>query len=348
MKVEFAATHLRCPVCHRDRSLRLDVAAASPLEVREGVLVCRACGAEHAVHGGIAHLLVDPPDHVVREAAGLARFADFMASTGWDRERILALPDYQHGYWYVQAMSMQQLLDTIGFRPGEVLLDVGSNTCWASNRFAQRELTVAALDISTAELQGLSTADYFIEAGASYFERVLGSMNDMPIASGSLDYVYCCEVLHHNDAEGLRRAMEEAFRVLKPGGRVLVVNETLKTLRDRHGVHVETVAHWDGYEHAHWAARYRWEAIRAGFRTRILEPRYHPFFGDGPPQADLRPPRRAFVRRLRFELRSRRLTRRAYLAWLHHVSGGVAFGMIATKPARRGVIAKAARALAGS
>jgi hypothetical protein len=48
---------------------------------------------------------------------------------------------------------------------------------------------------------------------------------------------------------------------------------------------------------------------------------------------------------LRFELRSRRLTRRAYLAWLHHVSGGVAFGMIATKPARRGVISAAARAL---
>jgi SAM-dependent methyltransferase/uncharacterized protein YbaR (Trm112 family) len=344
MKVEFAAAHLRCPVCHRDRSLRLDATAESPLEVREGVLVCQACGAAHAVHDGIAHLLVDPPDHVVREAAGLARFAGFMAQTGWDRDRILALPEYPDGYWYVQAMSMQQLLDVVDFRPGQTLLDVGSNTCWASNRFAQRGLVVAALDISTAELQGLSTADYFIEAGVSYFERVLGSMNDMPIASGSLDYVFCCEVLHHNDAGGLRRTMEEAFRVLKPGGRLLVANETLKTLRDPHGVHVDTVAHWEGYEHAHWAARYRWEAIRAGFRTRILEPRYHPFFGAGPPPTDLRPPKRAFARRWRFEMHSRRLSRRAYLAWLQHVSGGIAFGMIATKPARRGVIPAAARA----
>ena len=170
-------------------------------------------------------------------------------------------------------------------------------------------------------------------------------MNDMPIASGSLDYVYCCEVLHHNDTEGLRRTMDEAFRVLKPGGRLLVVNETLKTLRDPHGVHVESVAHWEGYEHAHWAARYRWEAMRAGFRTRLLEPRYHPFFGDGPPGKSLRPPRRRLGDLLRYGMRSRPLSRRVYLAWLLQVSGGVAFGMIATKPARRGVLSTAARRL---
>ena len=65
-------------------------------------------------------------------------------------------------------------------------------------------------------MQGLYTADYFIEDGTSYFERVLGSMNDMPIASNSLDYVYCCEVLHHNDSDGLRRTFEEASGCSSP------------------------------------------------------------------------------------------------------------------------------------
>ncbi len=343
MKATFAPVTLRCPVCRHDRTLALTASLSDEREVREGVLICSTCDSEFPVHRGVAHLLHDAPAHVVREAAGLERFAEFMRNTGWDRERIRQLPHIQDGYWFVQTVAMRQLLETVDFRPGELLLDVGSNTCWAANRFAVEGLCVTALDISTAELQGLYTADYFIEDGTSHFERVLGSMNDMPIASDSLDYVYCCEVLHHNDAEGLRRTMDEAFRVLKPGGRLLVVNETLKTLRDPHGVHVESVAHWDGYEHAHWAARYRWEAVRAGFRTKVLEPRYHAFFGDGPPDKSLRPPRRSLGRILRYGLRSRRLSRRAYLVWLLHLSGGVAFGMIGTKPARPGIVSNVAQ-----
>ena len=159
-------------------------------------------------------------------------------------------------------------------------MDVGSNTCWAANHFAERGLRAIALDIATAELQGLYTADCFIEDGHVFFERVLGSMDAIPLASSSVDYVYCCEVLHHNDAAGLRRTFAEIFRVLRPGGRLLMVNETLKTLRDPHGVHLEGVEQYEGYEHAHWALRYRWEATRAGFFTEVTEPHYRAFFGD--------------------------------------------------------------------
>ena len=113
-------------------------------------------------------------------------------------------------------------------------------------------------------------------------------MNDMPLASDSLDYVYACEVLHHNDADGLRRTFEEAYRVLKPGGRMLVVNETLKTLHDPVGVHAEAVAQFEGYEHAHWAAQYRWGAVRAGFSTALLEPTYHWFYRVPPLRRTLR------------------------------------------------------------
>ena len=218
MRTDFAATTLRCPVCRRDRTLHLQAQETDEREVREGTLTCSACGAQQPVHRGVAHLLVDAPGHVDREAAGLERFADLMRADGWDRDRVRQLPNLDDGYWYVQGASINQLANTVPFAPGQSLLDVGSNTCWASNFFAVRGLNVVALDIATAELQGLYTSDYFIEDGTSYFERVLGSMYDMPIASASLDYVYCCEVLHHNDSESLRRTFQECFRVLKPGG----------------------------------------------------------------------------------------------------------------------------------
>ena len=332
MREQFPPERLRCPVCRRDRTLRLVARECDEREVREGVLTCVACGVELPVHRGVGDLLRDPPEHVVKEAAGLERFAELMRADGWDRHKIRRLPDIDDGYWYVQGASIRQLAQTVAFQPGESLLDVGSNTCWASNFFAVRGLDVIALDIATAELQGLHTADYFIDDGTSYFERVLGSMYDMPLASESLDYVYCCEVLHHNDIGSLRRTYEECFRVLRPGGKLLVVNETLKTKRDPVGVHPEAVAQFDGYEHAHWAWQYRGEAIRAGFKTRLIEPSYHWFFRDPPPLRA--PPVRDWNARAKYEVKTRPLGRRAYLTWINHIAGNVSFGMIATKPVR--------------
>ncbi|MGH2854929.1 MAG: methyltransferase domain-containing protein [Solirubrobacteraceae bacterium] len=334
MKAELAA-QLRCPACRCDGTLRLRAERSDDREVREGSLRCRACATEFAIRRGVPELLHDPPVHIAAEAAGLERFAEQMRLGGWDRELVRRLPELEDGYWYVQSRSMHQLLTTIPFQPGQSILDVGSNTCWAANHFAERGLRTIALDIATVELQGLYTADWFIDDGHVFFERILGSMDAMPLASGSVDYVYCCQVLHHNDLASLRRTFTEAFRVLRPGGRLLMVNETLKTLRDPHGVHDEGVEQYEGYEHAHWALRYRWEATRAGFLTEVAEPHYRPFFGDAElPAQPGATALRTGARRLGFAMRGSRLARHAYLSWLNHVWGGVSMNMIATKPLR--------------
>jgi SAM-dependent methyltransferase/uncharacterized protein YbaR (Trm112 family) len=334
MKSEFAEA-LRCPACLHQRTFELTALSSDEHEVREGMLRCSACGSEFPVHRGVPELLYEPAAHIVTEAAGLERFAEYMRGGGWDRDLVRSLPNIEHGYWYVQARSMHQLLTTVPFKPGQSVLDVGSNTCWASNHLAERGLNAIAIDIATPELQGLYTADWFIEDGHVFFERMLGSMDAIPMASSSVDYVYCCQVLHHNDLDGLRRTFQEVFRVLRPGGRLLLVNETLKTLRDRDGVHDEGVEQYEGYEHAHWAAQYRWQAMRAGFLTEVTEPHYRPFFGDAKlavPSETSRPA--ALLIRIAFKLRRFGLARRLYLAWLDHVWGGVSFNMIATKPRR--------------
>ncbi len=336
VKPQFAG-ELRCPACLLDHALELQARESDSQEVREGTLHCKACGAEFPLHRGVGELLHEPAEHILAEAAGLGRFAEQMRAEGWDREMVRTLPDVEHGYWYVQARSMHQLLTTIPFAPGQSILDVGSNTCWAANRFAERGLRPIALDIATAELQGLYTAEYFIEDGSVFFERLLGSMDAIPLSSSSVDYVYCCEVLHHNDLQSLRRTFQEIFRVLRPGGRLLMINETLKTVSDPNGVHVEGVEQYDGYEHAHWAWRYCWEAIRAGFFTEVTEPHYRPFFGDVGTDVSVNvtgPLLGPLARRAVRKLRKVRFARRIYLAWLNHVQGKVQMNMIATKPGR--------------
>ncbi len=307
--------------------------------MREGELVCAACGACFAVHDGIADLLVDPPDYVRRERAGLGRFAEVMRRDGWDRERILALPDVDLPYWHGQADALRRLVRTVGLRPGARLLDVGSNTCWASNIFARLGLEVIALDISDAELQGLRTADYFIEGGETYFERLLSPMFEPALADETVDYVFCSEVLHHNDRGHLQRTLRELFRVLRPGGWLFMINEPMRYPLNLKRDHAREVAEFEGHEHVYFFHEYLAAARRAGFVVRI--PDLHGSTlrsaADEQPAAN---GRRACVRRM---LSRGRVTRRALpayrlsrYAWRGLIAGDVPLHLYGRKPTGAG------------
>jgi SAM-dependent methyltransferase len=334
---ESAVQILRCPRCKHDRSLELEAAVSDEQEVREGTLRCRNCGQAYSVSEGIIDLLYEPPEFVRREAAGLDRFAEVMRNDGWGREKILALPNVELGYWYAQATAMEALLASVDLRPGQRLVDVGSNTCWASNIFAERGLDVVALDIAKTELQGLRTAEYFIGSGNLYFERLQSVMFDMALASETMDYVFCCEVLHHNDAGNLRRTMQEAFRVLRPGGSLLVINEPLRFLFNLKRDHAHEVAQYEGYEHVFFFHQYYLAARRAGFQVRIREPAPDPFFR--PWAATLAPetPIRDAIRSAGAHVvRRHPLTRRLMLAYKTLLVGDTSLHMIATKPGASG------------
>jgi SAM-dependent methyltransferase len=325
----------RCPVCRAERSLDLRVDAEDAREVRAGSLRCRRCGAERTISGGIVDLMPDAPGFVRREAAGLDRFADVMRASGWDRERVLNLPYEQSGYWFAQATAMHQTLAQTPLQPGQRLLDVGSNTCWASAMFAERGLDVIALDINAGELQGLATADWWFEGKGVYFERMLGLMFDLSLADASVDWVWCCEVLHHNHRENLGRTFAELHRVLRPGGAVLVVNETLRSLRDPKLHPGREVAEFEGHEHAYVRRSYLAAARAAGFELELRFPWIHPIFGqevfgitrEMSVAQGFRAAAAHAVRRVE-------PLRRAYLAWKAYVLGGTSLYLVARKPAR--------------
>jgi SAM-dependent methyltransferase len=271
MKAASAAL-LRCPRCYADRTLTLTATQADDVEVREGALTCGACGGAFAVTAGIADLLYDPPEFVAREAAGLERFAEVMRADGWDRERILALPNAPDGYWAAQAEAISSLLEAVPLRPGARIVDIGANVGWATNIFAARGLEAIAVDIAMVELQGLRTAQYYLDEGV-YFERIRTVMFDLAIASESVDYVFCCQVLHHNDGPHLRRTLREIHRVLRPGGKLLVINDQLKfPLNLKRGHDSTEVAQFEGNEQVHFFHEYYVAARRAGFRVWVRRP----------------------------------------------------------------------------
>jgi ubiquinone/menaquinone biosynthesis C-methylase UbiE len=319
---------LRCPNCGSDNAFALVASVVDRNEVREGSLACGKCDLRTNIRRGVVELLIDPPDHVFKEADGLARFAEVMKGEGWDRKRVLALPfGTESGYWYVQATSIHQLLHRINFQPGQSILDVGSNTCWASNMFATRGLKTVALDIALTELQGLYTSDWYFEDNQNvYFERVLGSMFNIPIASNSLDYVYCCEVLHHSSPNELPITFSEIYRVLKPGGKLLVINEPLKFPTNLKRDHGQEVAAFSGNENVYFLHNYTAAARRAGFRPKFLEPKYHPLFREEPMKNPaLETLRRAAAKSVAI--------RQLATTWLFAFGGGpVALNMVCTKP----------------
>lgn len=263
---------LRCPRCRADRSFRCSATEQSEREIVTGSLECEHCGQLASIQRGVVDLLPDPEETVRLEAAGLERFAEVMRADGWDRERVLALPDGDGEYWLGQRMAVDRLLELVDPPAGASLLDVGANTCWASNLFAQRGLDVIALDITTTELQGLHTAEWWFEANGVHFERILSTMVEPAIASGSLDYVFCSVVLHHNRKPELHRTLAELHRVLKPGGVLMVTSEPLRFLTDLKRDHGDEVAEYEGNENVYFAWEYIRAARRAGFAVEALVP----------------------------------------------------------------------------
>jgi uncharacterized protein YbaR (Trm112 family) len=143
---------LQCPSCGSPESLRLDATADDERETRWGRLHCRFCQLERPIRDGVADLILDPSPEVSAEAEGLERFALEMRRDGWDRARVLNLPYEESGYWWAQRRAMERLLETVPFVPGQSILDIGANTCWATATFARIGLRAVALDISMVEM----------------------------------------------------------------------------------------------------------------------------------------------------------------------------------------------------
>lgn len=110
--------------------------------------------------------------------------------------------------------------DALGPLPGRLVLDLGCGKGRFADQLRALGANVVGVDLSAAML-----------AAGSGFPRARASARRLPFASGAFDAVVAVEVLEHVDA--VAPVLAEARRVLRPGGRLAVVDKNAGALDAR-------------------------------------------------------------------------------------------------------------------
>jgi ArsR family transcriptional regulator len=125
------------------------------------------------------------------------------------------------GRQYVPGRSWQGLAETfLMLMPPLVIADLGAGEGTSSQLLARRAKKVIAVDNSEKMVEfGSSLARAH---GVKNLEYRLGDLEELPIKKGEADVAFFSQSLHH--AQHPPRALAEAFRIVKPGGRVIILD----------------------------------------------------------------------------------------------------------------------------
>lgn len=125
------------------------------------------------------------------------------------------------GRSYVPGRSWQALAHTlITLLPAQTVADLGAGEGTLSQLLAKTAKKVIAIDNSPKMVEfGAKLAQ---DHGFKNLEYRLGDIEDPPIEKGSMDLAILSQALHH--ALHPERAVESAHRVLKKGGRLVILD----------------------------------------------------------------------------------------------------------------------------
>jgi len=156
----------------------------------------------------------------------------------WDRIRSLHVDDEE---------VEQALLKTLGRPPYGDLLDIGTGT--------GRILELLAADIKSGigidqSREMLAVARAKLENAAANCSVRQGDFYQIPFADESFDLAIVHQVLHY--ADDPERALAEAARVLRPGGRLVVVDFAPHDLEDLRAEHQHRRLGFADKEFAGW------------------------------------------------------------------------------------------------
>lgn len=165
----------------------------------------------------------------------LKRAADEIPESGQDQEGLRLVlrrrKDKLRGYFdelagkfgrhYIPGRSWQGLAEMLlRLMPPLVVADLGAGEGTLALMLAQRAERVIAVDSSEKMVEyGAGVAK---SNGVKNLEYRLGDLEELPLDDGEADLALLHQSLHHALHPG--KALDEAHRILKPGGRVIVMD----------------------------------------------------------------------------------------------------------------------------
>jgi ubiquinone/menaquinone biosynthesis C-methylase UbiE len=140
------------------------------------------------------------------------------------RDRIRSYFDELAGRFgreYIPGRSWQGLAESLlALMPPLVIADLGAGEGTFSQLLGRRAKQVVAIDNSEKMVQ--FGAELARKHGLNNLEYRLGDMEAVPIPDGQVDVAFFSQSLHH--APHPETAIAEAWRILKPGGRIAILD----------------------------------------------------------------------------------------------------------------------------
>jgi SAM-dependent methyltransferase len=151
---------------------------------------------------------------------------------GFAGDQLLALPYLRSGplarQWAVRARSfdafMARLVRPMSKSLGRTLrlLDLGAGNGWLSYRVALEGHCATALDMRNDSVDGLGAAEPFLERTGGRMRTAVAAFEIIPAHDASFDIAVFNASLHY--ATDLFTVLEEATRVVRPGGRLAILD----------------------------------------------------------------------------------------------------------------------------
>jgi SAM-dependent methyltransferase len=102
-----------------------------------------------------------------------------------------------------------------------IVLDVGAGVGWLSNRLGELGHTPHAIDLTVDDEDGLGAARHY----GPMWPRYQAEMDALPFADSQADVVVFNASLHYST--DYARTIDEALRVLRPGGRIVIMDSPI-------------------------------------------------------------------------------------------------------------------------